>query len=83
METSSIDDYIHPTTQYALEVVQGLRTCCETEKLSCARHLSDLERQGTEGFPLFLMRAGRTGYLIGLKSAAVMFVGHFQAIQLY
>ena len=51
METSSIDDYIHPTTKYALEVTEGLRTCSESEILACARHLSDLERQGTSEFP--------------------------------
>ena len=51
METSSIDEYTHPTTKYALEVIQGLHTNCEAEVLACTRHLSDLERQGTIEFP--------------------------------
>jgi len=44
---------IHPTTQYALDVVEGgLRAqCCELEILACERHLRDLERQDTDEFP--------------------------------
>lgn len=45
---------MHPTTQYAHDVVYGdygKRYCGELEKLACARHLRDLERQGTEDFP--------------------------------
>jgi len=41
----------HPTTKYALEVVNGLRVACKWEKLSCERHLKDLMRQDTDGFP--------------------------------
>lgn len=44
---------VHPTTQYALDVLNtGYGNfCCEWEKLACKRHLDDLKRQGTEGFP--------------------------------
>ena len=38
-------------TQYATSVVYGDIAACKWEKLSCKRHLIDLERQGTEGFP--------------------------------
>lgn len=44
---------VHPTTQYALDVLTteyGLK-CCSWEKLACERHIKDLERQGTDGFP--------------------------------
>lgn len=44
----------HPTTQYALAVVNGeygQKYCGELEKLACKRHLDDLQRQGTEEFP--------------------------------
>ena len=42
---------MHPTTQYATDVVYGDIVSCKWEKLACKRHLKDLERQGTEGFP--------------------------------
>ena len=42
---------MHPTTQYATDVVYGDIVACKWEKLSCRRHLHDLERQGTEEFP--------------------------------
>lgn len=44
---------VHPTTQYALDVLYGTygSMCGELEKLACKRHLDDLERQGTEKFP--------------------------------
>ena len=42
---------LHPTHRYAIEVVSGLRISCESEWLSCERHLKDLQREGTEGFP--------------------------------
>lgn len=45
---------MHPTTQYANDVVYGeygKKYCGELEKLACMRHLRDLERQGTEEFP--------------------------------
>lgn len=52
METSSIDlDQLHPTHRYAVEIVSGLRPSCELEWLACERHLKDLQRQGTDGFP--------------------------------
>lgn len=41
----------HPTTKYAIEVVEGLRVACKYEILSCRRHLDDLARQGTDHFP--------------------------------
>jgi phage terminase large subunit-like protein len=45
-------DKIHPTTQYALDVVSGnIQPTCELERLSCQRHLDDLKRQGTDEFP--------------------------------
>lgn len=49
MPTSS--SKVHPTTQYALEVVSGQRLTCLRERQACQRHLDDLERQGTEEFP--------------------------------
>lgn len=42
---------VHPTHRYAAEVVMGIRTCCEMERLACERHLNDLKRQATPGFP--------------------------------
>ena len=42
---------MHEVTQYATNVVYGNIVACKWEKLSCKRHLKDLERQGTEGFP--------------------------------
>ena len=42
---------MHPTTQYATDVVYGSIVSCKWEKLACTRHLNDLERQGTDGFP--------------------------------
>ena len=43
----------HPVSVYAKQVTQGrLREqCCKYEILACQRHLDDLKRQGTEGFP--------------------------------
>ena len=41
---------VHPTTKYALEVVEGKRIACEWEILSCKRHLDDLKRQNTKAF---------------------------------
>ncbi|MDB5053138.1 MAG: putative terminase large subunit [Bacilli bacterium] len=52
MKTSSTDwEEVHPTHQYAAEVVTGQRLTCRMESLACERHLNDLERQGTENFP--------------------------------
>ena len=44
-------DIEYPTHKYAIEVVTGKRIACKWEKLSCERHLRDLLRQDTEGFP--------------------------------
>lgn len=41
----------HPTTQYALDVIEGQRVVGQMERLACQRHLDDLTRQGTEEFP--------------------------------
>ncbi|RAR39655.1 terminase large subunit [Paenibacillus sp. MDMC362] len=52
MQNSSIDwDDLHPTHQYAAEVVLGKRLSCEMERLACQRHLNDLQRQATPDFP--------------------------------
>lgn len=40
-------------TQYAHDVVNGLKVAGEAEKNACLRHLNDLERQGTEEFPFY------------------------------
>lgn len=51
MQTCS-DNTVHPTTQYALDVVNGIiLPTCLPERLSCQRHLDDLKRQGTDEFP--------------------------------
>ena len=42
---------IHPTTQYAIDIVYGNVSSCKWEFLSCKRHLDDLKRQGTPDFP--------------------------------
>lgn len=44
---------VHPTTQYALDVLYGEygKMCGELEKLACKRHLDDLERIGQPDFP--------------------------------
>ena len=44
-------DGMYITHRYAAEVVIGLRKVCKREVQACRRHLRDLERQGTEGFP--------------------------------
>jgi phage terminase large subunit-like protein len=47
-----LDNTIHPTTQYAISIVSGaINPTCELERLSCKRHLDDLEKQGTDEFP--------------------------------
>ncbi|MEC0092876.1 terminase large subunit [Paenibacillus macquariensis] len=52
MKNSSIDwQDVHPTNRYAAEIVMGMRPSCEMERLACQRHLDDLKRQATEGFP--------------------------------
>lgn len=42
-----------PVTQYASEVVSGKRTEGNLHKLACQRHLNDLKRQRSEGFPYY------------------------------
>lgn len=42
---------MYVTHRYAQEVADGLHMVCRMERLACLRHLRDLERQGTEGFP--------------------------------
>lgn len=45
-------DGLHPTTRYAVEVVNNIRgPVCKWERLACERHLKDLQRQGTDDFP--------------------------------
>lgn len=46
-------EMIHPTTQYAIDVVHSelKEMCCKWEILACKRHLDDLERQEAEEFP--------------------------------
>lgn len=48
---SKYTDAHHPTTKYALEIVNGFRVAGEYEILSCKRHLKDIMRQGTDEFP--------------------------------
>lgn len=38
-------------TQYARDVVEGRIPSCRWHRLACERHLKDLARAGTEGFP--------------------------------
>jgi phage terminase large subunit-like protein len=40
-------------TSYAWDVCMGKIPAGKTQKQACNRHLKDLERQGTEGFPYF------------------------------
>lgn len=40
----------HPTTAYAIDVIEGRKIAGHYEKLSCLRHLNDLSRQGTQDF---------------------------------
>ena len=42
---------LHPTTRYAKAVVGGAIVAGEMVRLACARHLRDLERQGSDEFP--------------------------------
>ena len=42
---------VHPCTQYALDVTEGKYVVGNSELLACKRHLADLKRQGTKGFP--------------------------------
>jgi phage terminase large subunit-like protein len=41
----------HPTTQYALEAVEGRRVVGKLEMQTCQRHIDDLARQGDPDFP--------------------------------
>jgi phage terminase large subunit-like protein len=41
----------HPTTQYALDVITGVRIVGETERLACLRHLNDLEKSKDPACP--------------------------------
>ena len=43
----------HACAVYAKKVVSGnlRQDCCKWEILACQRHLDDLKRQGTDGFP--------------------------------
>lgn len=38
-------------TEYARDVIAGRIVACQWVKLACKRHLDDLERQDTDGFP--------------------------------
>ena len=38
---------MHPTTQYALDVVSGKLTTCKWEKLACQRHLDNLHESNS------------------------------------
>jgi phage terminase large subunit-like protein len=40
-------------TEYARDVVAGRVVCGQLHRLSCQRHLDDLQRQRTEGFPYY------------------------------
>jgi phage terminase large subunit-like protein len=43
---------VHPSTQYALDVVEGKKYVVgQSEYLACKRHLDDLKRQGSKNFP--------------------------------
>ncbi len=42
---------VHPTTRYAKAVADGEIVAGEMVRLACARHLRDIDRQGTSGFP--------------------------------
>jgi phage terminase large subunit-like protein len=44
-------NYDHPTTKYAVDVVEGKIVAGEYVILACKRHLNDLEKQNTEEFP--------------------------------
>lgn len=39
------------TTRYAVDVLEGRIPAGETQKQACARHINDLDRQGTDDFP--------------------------------
>jgi len=43
--------YAEIASQYARDVVDGRIPACKWHKLACARHLRDLERGGSDGFP--------------------------------
>lgn len=49
--TTSAPPKLHPTTRYAKAVVGGAIVAGEMVRLACARHLRDLERQGSDEFP--------------------------------
>jgi phage terminase large subunit-like protein len=42
---------LHRATQYAMDVLEGRIIAGKYVKLACQRHMTDLERQGTEEFP--------------------------------
>lgn len=44
---------IDPATEYAQSVLSGDVAAGKLVRLACERHLRDLERQGTDGFPYF------------------------------
>ena len=41
----------HPTTQYAMDIIEGRRVTGQSERQACARHLADLIRQDSDDFP--------------------------------
>jgi len=41
----------HPTTKYAKQILNGEFICCESERKLAEKHIRDLARQGTKGFP--------------------------------
>lgn len=45
--------YIDRVTEYASQVVQGKIVAGELHRLACQRHLNDLKRQRTDGFPYY------------------------------
>jgi len=50
MESVSLS-FADRATNYAQAVVSGTIPACKWHKLACARHIKDLERIGSEGFP--------------------------------
>lgn len=50
-EPAAPRDYSAIAEQYAQDVVAGKIPACKWTRLSCSRHLRDLQRQSAEGFP--------------------------------
>ena len=61
-------------TAYARAVVDGSVTACDAHRKACARHLRDLERQGTADFP-YIWRPDKSNRIIDYAETLTLIEG--------